>query len=805
MTPDDVEQSYRHCRRIVQQAKSNLAWTFFLLPSDQRRGLDALYAFARLADDLADGADPSPLRRQRLAHFSAAVASRLAEFGPCGSEAAAIAEGPFSCSYTGPLAILPALADTVARFHIDPSRLLELLRGVTLDLDHHGFATLDELRRYCYLVASSVGLACLPIWGCRDAAAVEPAIDCGLAFQLTNILRDLAEDCQRGRVYLPTEELARFGVAAADLGAGSPTVGFHDLLQFQFARAESFYESGADTARFLPKPGRRVFRLMFARYWQLLKRIKERGADVLNSPARLTFPRKLLLAAAALATDGPPRDLRAATSQPRAAETTREQLPSRAGCSPVTSPRVAIVGGGLAGLAAAAALCQRGFRVELFEAKRRLGGRAGSFLDKATGELFDHCQHVAMGCCTNFLDFCRQTGIHDLLATTDTLHFIGPDGECCRFQAARWLPAPLHLFGALQQLRYLSPADRRAIASGLLQLGRATRKDNSLTIGAWLDQQRQPPVAIELFWKAVLVSALGESLDRASLTAARKVFVDGFLNHPRAYHLHIPRRSLAELYDQRVADWLRRRGVAIHLETPVQHIALDDEAQLLVNVQGSQQPFDIVIAALPWRGLPPLLSPPLGPALAPQMDAVARMQSAPISSVHLWFDRRITELPHVVIVGRLSQWLFVREPAAAGNDSSLNSGFYHQVVISASRELAGRDRTEIVREVCGDLSAIFPLAREARLLRSALLTEPEAVFSVTPASEALRPSQRTSIPGLILAGDWTSTGWPATMEGAVRSGYLAAQAALGATNRRNQILVPDLPRGWLSYLLFRPT
>jgi squalene-associated FAD-dependent desaturase len=462
------------------------------------------------------------------------------------------------------------------------------------------------------------------------------------------------------------------------------------------------------------------------------------------------------------------------------------------------STRVAIVGGGLAGLAAATVLVERGIYVELFEARRKLGGRAGSYTERTTGELIDHCQHVAMGCCTNYLNFCRRTGIVELFTRTDRLHFFGPDGRRSDFHPVRWLPPPLHLAGALLGLKYLALGDKLAIGQAMLQLMRlpATSADREPTVLAWLQEQHQSPAAIERFWQVVLVSALGESLERASLSAARKVFVDGFLAHAEAAAIYLPRVSLGELYDQQVAEWLLRHGATIHLETPIDALTGDDKRITGVRfAKGSQRAFDLVILAVPWRRVGELL-PPAVAAMADPNSHFGSIASAPISSVHLWFDRPITDLPHAVLVGRLAQWVFARPL----KDSSEH---YYQVVISASHDLAGRERQSVVEEVLADLRAVFPATSNTRLTRWQLITEHEAVFSVQPGLDAIRPRQQTPIPNLLLAGDWTATGWPATMEGAVRSGYLAAEAILAHLGRGERLVVPDLPRGWLMRLLAR--
>lgn len=474
--------------------------------------------------------------------------------------------------------------------------------------------------------------------------------------------------------------------------------------------------------------------------------------------------------------------------------------------------RVIIVGGGLAGIAAAVGLAGRDVDVTLLEARQSLGGRAGSFREREADETIDHCQHVAMGCCTNFLDLCERTGCGDLLARHERLHFFSGDGRRSDFAATSWLPAPLHLLPAMLRLNYLTWRDKLAIGRAMLALTRlsparlARLGAAEPTVVAWLSDQRQPPAAIERFWKVVLVSALGESLERSSLSAARKVFVDGFLAHRAAADVIIPRVSLADLYDGRIARWLTTQGVRIRLGAPVKRIGLvqNDSTVNGVSVSTSQETLtaDRVIVAVPWRRLGELLDESLTAAV-PQLASIEQIHSSPITSIHFWTDQPITDLPHAVLVDRLSQWVFSREPAREA--SAREQGpHYYQVVISASRELAGRSRASIVDEAWGDLRAIFPAARSAKIERARLITQREAVFSVRPGLDVLRPPQQTGCSQLLLAGDWTATGWPATMEGAVRGGYLAAEQLLESLGSPAQrILRPDLPTSWLTRLLIR--
>jgi uncharacterized protein with NAD-binding domain and iron-sulfur cluster len=241
----------------------------------------------------------------------------------------------------------------------------------------------------------------------------------------------------------------------------------------------------------------------------------------------------------------------------------------------------------------------------------------------------------------------------------------------------------------------------------------------------------------------------------------------------------------------------------------------------IVLADGLCRPFDHVVSAVSWKQLGKLLGPELLKQI-PLAEAGTGLNSSPITAVHLWFDQPIMDLPHAALVGRLSQWVFqssrhtpcaVRQKLPAsektcGSDrradgtrsvpaTLVSSMFHYTVVISASHALAGRDTKEVLQEVLDDLKAVWPAVGAAKLVHHRVLTQPGAVFSVQPGSEAIRPAQQTPIEGLYLAGDWTATAWPATMEGAVRSGYLAIEALLTSIGRPEAVLVPDLKKGCL--------
>jgi len=469
---------------------------------------------------------------------------------------------------------------------------------------------------------------------------------------------------------------------------------------------------------------------------------------------------------------------------------------------PDERPHVAIVGGGLAGLAAAVALADD-CRVELFESRRSLGGRAGSFRDPTTGQSIDHCQHVSMRCCTNLADFSRRVGIDGLFRRVDTLHFIGPDGQRSDLFAG-FLPAPMHLARAFCGLRFLSLRDRLGVARAMWRLMRLreTDEETSPTIGAWLRAQRQSARAIELFWNVVLVSALAEELDRASLSAARKVIVDGFLTNREAYVVEVPRVPLGELYGDALLRWFADRGVTVHFNSAARQVSHPDGRPQLLLDDGREIRPDHLIVSMPWHKLRDVVDGELAARWA-WLDEIDTVAASPITGVHLWFDRPTMPLDHAVLVGRLSQWVFHRESSSLTANEVRAPAHYYQVVISASRNLAGRNRDDVIAEVCCELAAIWPAAAQARLLHARMVTEHAAVFSTRPGLEQIRPAQQTVTHGIHVAGDWTRTGWPATMEGAVRSGYLAAEGVLRCLGRPRRVLAGDLPRSWLVRQLVR--
>lgn len=419
-----------------------------------------------------------------------------------------------------------------------------------------------------------------------------------------------------------------------------------------------------------------------------------------------------------------------------------------------TIPRVKIIGGGLAGLSAGVALASLGWDIDLFESKPFLGGRATSFPvrpDEPDSERIDNCQHVLLRCCDNLLDFYRRCGVADKIKFYDELYFVRPGGAVDKLRRGI-LPYPAHLAGSFLKFGFLSFSEKLALAADLqaLQKRYGDVALDEMTMAEWLTSRNVSDNTYRRFWQPILVSALNEEPDRASAHAAFQVFAEGLLGSRTSYEMGVPAVPLAELYDG-AGD-----SVRVHLR------------QSVARIDPSSDEADVYISAVPYDRIGALL-----PDLALNVEP---FEHSPITGVHLWFDRPITELPHAVLLDRTMQWMFRK------------SDTYVQCVVSASRGLLKMPRGDIIELACRELAEYFPTVTEAKLLRSHVVKEAKATYSIAPGLTAHRPVAETPYENVFLAGDWTDTNWPATMEGAVRSGYRAAEAAARSQGVEAQFL-----------------
>jgi squalene-associated FAD-dependent desaturase len=451
-------------------------------------------------------------------------------------------------------------------------------------------------------------------------------------------------------------------------------------------------------------------------------------------------------------------------------------------------PTVAVIGGGLAGISAGCALADAGYRVELFERRPYLGGRASSYELPGTGEVVDNCQHVLLGCCTNLIDFYRRLGVEKQIRWYDEITFLLPDGRASTLKPS-WLPAPMHTGLSFLASPVLDLKDKLAISRALLALMPALPADNGENFQAWLLRHGQTQQSIDRFWAPVLISALNDELDQVSVRYAALVFRESFLKSAEAGRMGLPAVPLSQLYGE-AASYIEARGGRVHLRASVDSISADDEG-VRVGVGGDEMPADYSILATPFNMVNKLL--PDTPAMQPLREQAGHFGSSPITGIHLWFDREVTLLEHAVLLERTIQWMFQKSKILNMRRESSEAGSYLELVVSSSKTLVDRSRNEIIELAMRELAEFFPAVREAKLTKATVIKEVHATFSPTPGSDAYRPSHTSPWPRLFLAGDWTATGWPSTMEGAVRSGYGAAETLTAAIGGGQKFLVPDLP------------
>lgn len=443
-------------------------------------------------------------------------------------------------------------------------------------------------------------------------------------------------------------------------------------------------------------------------------------------------------------------------------------------------PRIVVVGGGLAGLSAALASADGGARVTLLEARPRLGGATFSF--QREGLWIDNGQHVFLRCCTAYRGFLARIGAEDLtfLQPRMAIRVLAPDGRSGWLRRGS-LPAPLQLAGSLAAYPFLRPADRLRAARAALALARLDPSDGALddrTFGEWLAQRGQPPAAVESLWNLIALPTLNLPAEAASLALAVKVFRTGLLSKRDAADVGYATAPLSRVHGEPAARALAEAGAAVHVRASVRGVEALPDGTFEVRAAAGLLEADAVIVAAPHDKVAELL-----PSSAlPEPAALKSLGSSPIVNVHVVYDRKVMDLPFVAGVGTPVQWVFDRTQA-----SGLERGQYLAISLSgADREIG--ERTEALRgRFLPALEALFPRAREARVEVFFVTREHAATFRQAPGTRALRPGPPTRIPGLYLAGAWTDTGWPATMEGAVRSGLAAARAALVGAGRTRRL------------------
>ena len=434
----------------------------------------------------------------------------------------------------------------------------------------------------------------------------------------------------------------------------------------------------------------------------------------------------------------------------------------------------------------------------MLERRGYLGGRASSYLHPGTGEVIDNCQHVLFGCCTNLIGFYERIGVADKIFWDSRMTLIEPGGRRSVL-APSFLPAPMHGLIAILKAKCYSLRDKLALGLAFASILMHPNGDTDSSLEEWLKSNGQTPGALERFWWLVIASALNADLDQIALPYAKKVIRELFLNSPEAGSMGMSRVPLSELYEN-ARTYLEARGSGIRYNHNVESASWDaDTGVWNVRTQEEDVQSELLVLALPYEATAKLL--PNMPANEEALALESRLEKLehwPICSIHLWFDREITELDHAVLLDRDVHWMYHKSRWQPRRDSAAS---YVELVVSASREFAALSREQAIGRAMSQLAEFFPEVKQAKLVKSALIKEMRATFGVPPGVDVARAGAVSPWPNCFLAGDWTATGWPSTMESAARSGHLAAEALCSSRGEKRTLLFPDLkPTGLMKML-----
>jgi len=432
--------------------------------------------------------------------------------------------------------------------------------------------------------------------------------------------------------------------------------------------------------------------------------------------------------------------------------------------------RIVVIGGGAAGIAAACKLAEQGAKVLLLERSPRLGGRAASFTHQRANEEIDYGHHVLMRCCTQTVDLLTGLGMAEAVFFQSRLRVPIVCGSDRTMLSSIPLPGPLHLLPSLLGYRLLTLRERLGVARAAAALLLQSSAENR-TFGKWLRDHRQGSKSVKHLWEPICIATLNAHVDQVSAAAAAKVFKDGFFT-PHGADLGLFTLPLSRIFAKAI-PYLHARGGEVRLKARVEKILIENgrATGVLLSI-GEQVESSGIIAAVPPPDLLSLL--PQEVAKSSPFDMTSQMRWSPIVNLHLWYDRPVMDEPFLIAVESSVQAIF--------NVSQIQERDGHTHIVlsqSAAQDLINLPNEEIRDRLLAALEELLPAVRTAQLLDSLVIRHPRATFLPTPGSETQRPEAKAPIDGLFLAGDHTATGWPSTLEGAVRSGRTAADLACG--------------------------
>ncbi len=436
------------------------------------------------------------------------------------------------------------------------------------------------------------------------------------------------------------------------------------------------------------------------------------------------------------------------------------------------------------------------FRVTLVERRPFLGGRAFSFIDPETGFQVDNGQHVFLGCCTYYIDFLRKLGTYPMahLQPTLQLKVLDGNGKVGRLGAAP-LPAPFHLLPSFLRYPHLSLKERLLVIYGLTKILLANRQHPSLegeTFHHWLVRRHQSERAIENFWNLLILPTLNDDIRQVSASMGLMIFQEGVLKGRRSSAVGYSRVGLSALMGEAAEAFIRRHGGQMLMGkqaarllvegTKIQGVELRDGEVIQGDFYVSALPFDALNSIVPMEELTP--------EAAQLFKTISGLSTAPVVNMHLWYDRPVMEEEFVAFVDHPIQWVFNKSRILGGyhpseetasSEQNREVGQYLCISLSGAWDYIQRPKEELRQMFIEAMANVFPKAKEAKVVRSLVVKQEHATFRCVPGTASMRPPTETPIENLFLAGEWTDTGWPSTMEGAVRSGVNAANAIISRT------------------------
>jgi squalene synthase HpnD len=708
--------------QITKKSGSNLALSFVSLSAEKQKAMNSFYAYCRLIDDIADSTELPMEEKDR----------QLKEW-----------RSELELAYTGTpkSALGRELQKIVKDYLIPPKPMLEVLDGVESDLHQIRHPDYDSLYRYCYRVASAVGLVSIEIFGYRHRSAHEYAIALGMAFQITNIIRDVRKDASFGRIYLPQDEMKDFGVKEADILQNRFTPELQKLLHFQYHRATAYFERAEKLLHPEDRPNMVAAQIMAKVYRGILEKAKRLRFNVIDHQAGLNKFQKAY-----------------------AVWTSRKPEAKKAHTPP---QKILVIGAGFAGLSAATELALKGHLVTVVEKLHYPGGRASSFEEAQTGDEIDNGQHALMGCYHSTLDLFKKWEVEDLLEKPKRLRVPYRDKNGGSLLEAARLPAPLDMLCALIGFRALSWKGKISAICFCLSLKFGKRPDDSQTVSEWLKSGNQSEDAIHSVWEPLCLAALNEPMATASASLLATVIQKALLSGPDDAKIYLANCGLSRLLDPHAKKLIEYCGGKVLYGTSIKKLIF--ESNLCTSVEyssGSIEAFDQIISTLPWFALKPLLPPE-----SHLFQTCEKIEASPLMNLHLWYEKPLMKESFIGFLNSPLHWIF---NSSAFHQAPSKNGFHHSIVISGSYELDQKTTAEILEITLKELDQLIPGAQGLKPTHHFLYRSKTATFASKPSTESIRPSGETEWKNLWIAGDWTQTELPGTIEGAVVSGKKTA-------------------------------